>query len=398
MRAYLEILRNPRALAMILAAFPARLAYGMVGLDLYFKVHNDTHSIALAGLAAGANGIVGSLSTGMRAAVIDRLGLKIPLRIFVPCYATALALLNLCHGATLLILFAAVLGFTAPPINLSVRPMWKTAVPPAQYRTAIAIDTASMNLGQVLGPAFATALSLSGHPTSALYTTAGLIFLGGLSLSSLKFTKQWKPEKPEPGGTSLLRHPGIRLLLVEGVLIGYGTGNFQIGIPALSTLHHQPKFAGLAFAVNAALSIAGSLVAGSLGRHIGPIRGFRIIYVFWFLSTIPLAFVNPGWALLMVLSLGGFIGGMEQVFYLEQLELIRPVGNAAAAIGWIWTTEGSFGALGQSTGGYFSQHFSPHFCMAITTLCFGVGLSIIFAGRKFLKPTNQGSSKNSSIN
>ncbi|MEI6295626.1 MAG: MFS transporter, partial [Actinomycetes bacterium] len=114
---------------MMLAAFPARLAYGMVGLDIYFKVHDDTHSIALAGLAAGVNGIVGSLSTGMRAAAIDRLGLKIPLRIFVPGYAVALASFSACHGATLLILFAAILGFTAPPINLAVRPMWRTAVP-----------------------------------------------------------------------------------------------------------------------------------------------------------------------------------------------------------------------------------------------------------------------------
>ena len=78
---------------MMLAAFPARLAYGMVGLDIYFKVHDDTHSIALAGLAAGVNGVVGSLTTGLRAAAIDRMGLKIPLRVFVPgCHCTRLAL------------------------------------------------------------------------------------------------------------------------------------------------------------------------------------------------------------------------------------------------------------------------------------------------------------------
>ena len=370
----------------MLAAFPARLAYGMVGLDIYFKVHDDTHSIAWAGLAAGANGIVGSLSTGMRAAVIDRLGLKIPLRIFVPAYAIALATFDACHGAKLLIGFAAVLGFTAPPINLSVRPMWKTAVPEEQYRTAIAIDTASMNLGVVLGPALATTLALSGHPGSALITTSILIFTGGIALSSLKFTKQWMPEQREEGGQTLLKNPGMRLLIAEGVLIGYGTGNFQIAIPAISSLHNQPRFAGLAFGTTAALSIFGSLTAGALGRHIASIKGFRIIYLFWFVATIPMAFVNPGWSFLLVLSLFGFIGGAEQVYYLEQLELIRPTGNAAAAIGWIWTTEGSFAALGQSTGGYFSQHFSPHFCFAITTVTFGAGLILIFAGRRWLIP------------
>ncbi len=371
---------------MMLAAFPARLAYGMVGLDIYFKVHDDTHSIALAGLAAGANGIAGSLTTGLRAAVIDRLGLKIPLRLFVPAYAISLIAFDSFHGTKLLLIFAGVLGLTAPPINLAVRPMWRTAVPEGQYRTAIAIDTASMNLGVVLGPALATTLALSGHPASGLITTAGLIFIGGIALSALKFTKQWRPEKPKRGGQTLLKTPGFRLLMAEGVLIGFGTGNFQIAIPALSSLHHQPRFAGLAFGTTAALSIFGSLVAGSLGKHIAPVRGFRIIYFFWFLSTIPLAFVNPGWSLLLVLALFGFIGGAEQVFYLEQLEVIRPQGSAASAIGWLWTTEGSFAALGQSSGGYFSQHFSAHFCFGITTVMFGIGFILINLGQRWMKP------------
>jgi len=371
---------------MMLAAFPARLAYGMVGLDIYFKVHGDTHSIALAGLAAGANGIVGSLSTGFRAAVIDRLGLKIPLRVFVPFYAVALASLDACHGAKLLIIFSAMLGATAPPINLSVRPMWRTAVPEEQYRTAIAIDTASMNLGVVLGPALATVLALSGHPSSGLITTACLILIGGISLSLLSFTKQWRPEQRESGGQTLLKTAGFRLLIAEGVLIGFGTGNYQIAIPAISSLHNEPRFAGLAFGTTAALSIFGSLVAGSLGRHIAPVAGFRIIYLFWFMATIPLAFANPGWSLLLVLSLFGFIGGAEQVFYLEQLEVIRPRGSATAAIGWLWTTEGTFAALGQSSGGYISQRFSPHVCFAITTLMFGIGFALIIFGKRWIKP------------
>jgi len=370
----------------MLAAFPARLAYGMVGLDVYFKVHDDTRSIAIAGLAAGANGIAGSLSTGLRAAVIDRLGLKIPLQIFVPAYAVALVVLDLCHGATLLVIFAMVLGLTAPPINLSVRPMWRDAVPPEQYRTAIAIDTASMNLGVVLGPALATSLALSGHPSSALILTALLIAIGGISLSRLKFTKQWRPEQKEKNGDSLFKNSGFRLLLVEGVLIGIGTGTYQIAIPSLSTLANQPRFAGLAFGVSAATSILGSLLAGILGRHIAPIAGFRAIYIFWFATTLPMAFVNPGLSLLLVFGLFGFVGGAEQVFYLEQLEVIRPKGSAASAIGWLWTIEGTFTALGQSGGGYIAEKFSPHVCFGITTVAFGLGLLLINSGQRWLRP------------
>jgi MFS family permease len=229
-------------------------------------------------------------------------------------------------------------------------------------------------------------LALSGHPSSGLVVTACLILVGGISLSSLSFTKQWKPERRKSGGQTLFKTPGFRLLIAEGVLIGYGTGTYQIAIPAISSLHNEPRFAGLAFGTTAALSIFGSLVAGSLGRHIAPVQGFRIIYLFWFLTTIPLAFTNPGWSLLLALSLFGFISGAEQVFYLEQLEVIRPQGSAAAAIGWIWTIEGTFTALGQSSGGYISQHFSPHFCFAITSLMFAIGFALIIIGKRWLKP------------
>jgi len=384
MRAYWQIIRNPRARAMILAAFPARLAYGMVGLGLYFKVHADTHSIALAGLAAGANGIAGSLTTGLRSHVIERVGSMIPLRVFVPGYALALVLVDHAHGAGLLIFCSALLGVTAPPVNLSVRPMWRTAVPEDQYRTAVAIDTASLNLGVILGPPIVTALALSSRPATALEVAAGLILLGGISLSLLTFTKQWQPEKKIEGAPSLFKSPAMRILLIEAMIMGLANGNFQIGIPAISTEHKNPHFAGYAFAISAATSIIGSLLAGTLGRTILPVKGFRVIYLFWFLASIPLMFTNPGWSLLTMCALFGFIGGAEQVFYLEMLEYVRPVGSAVSALGWIWTLEGSFAAIGQTSGGFVAQHLSPHYCFAVTSVMMGAGLSVIHAGRRRL--------------
>ena len=64
MREYLLFLKTPGAKSLLIAAFPARFAYGMIGLGLYFKVYHETHSIAVAGFAAGANGIAGSITSG----------------------------------------------------------------------------------------------------------------------------------------------------------------------------------------------------------------------------------------------------------------------------------------------------------------------------------------------
>ena len=48
--------------SLIISAFPARVAYGMIGLCIFFKVERETNSIAIAGLAIGLNGITGAPS------------------------------------------------------------------------------------------------------------------------------------------------------------------------------------------------------------------------------------------------------------------------------------------------------------------------------------------------
>ncbi|MFM8328610.1 MAG: hypothetical protein ACKN80_00005, partial [Actinomycetales bacterium] len=152
LRTYLEIFKTPGALRLILSAFPARCAYGMISLSIYFKVHQDTGSIAIAGLAAGLNGLAGATTAGIRGAIIDKFGMIWPLRILVPSYALMITVFSFGTGKTELILLAGLLGLTGPPINLSVRPLWKLTVPPERIRTAFALDTASLNSSAVIAP------------------------------------------------------------------------------------------------------------------------------------------------------------------------------------------------------------------------------------------------------
>ena len=114
----------------------------MIALAIYFKVQQETGSIAVAGLATGLNGLAGALTAGIRGAVIDRFGMIWPLRVLVPSYAALIVVLSLGTGRTELVVLATLLGLTAPPINLSVRPLWKITVPAEKIRTAFALDTA----------------------------------------------------------------------------------------------------------------------------------------------------------------------------------------------------------------------------------------------------------------
>ena len=175
MSRYSQVLSNKSGQYLLISSFPARLAYGMISLSIFFKVQQATRSIAAAGLATGINGVAGATTAGLRGSLIDKYGMKIPLRFFAPTYALLILLFSSGTSKTQLIVFAGILGLSAPPINLSIRPLWKVTVTKDQIRTAYAIDTAVMNSVGVFGPLLATTLSLSKTPELALQICSGLI-------------------------------------------------------------------------------------------------------------------------------------------------------------------------------------------------------------------------------
>jgi len=384
MREYLRILNFPGVRSMILASFPARLAYGMIGLGLYFKTYHATHSIAFAGFVAGLSGISGALTTSIRSALLDRFGMRTPLRFFVPAYGSAIVVLNFVNSRSGLVAAGLLLGICAPPINLSIRPLWRFIVPAEDMRKALAIDTSVMTTATIIGPVIVTYLSLSPHPAIALITCSALIIVGGLSLSALSITRKWEPEKKEPSDLGIFRVPGIRLLMLEGILIGLGGGIFEIAVPAFTSIKHVEHLTGTIFAVSSAASIIGALLAGIFGKHLTPLNAFIRNYYIWALFGLPLFLTTPGWSLMFVAGLVGLTVGAQQVFYLEVIEAVRPRGTAASALGWMWTVEGSAASIGASIGGSLSQAISPQFCFAVTSATVVLGLGVVRLGKSLL--------------
>lgn len=381
----MEFLRFPGAKSLLIAPFPARLAYSMIGLGLYFKIYGETHSITLAGFAAGANGIAGALTTGLRASLLDKYGLRKPIRIFVPGYALFIMAVNFSHDHTLLLIYSVLLGISAPPINLSIRPLWNFMIPHHLLRTANAVDTSLMSAAVIIGPALVTAIALSKHPFMALTSCALLIFVGGMSLSALAVTNQWHPEEKPKNELRFFRMPAIRILAIEGAAIGISSGMFNIGLPAFATLNHTPKLTSIVMAISASTMIVGGLLAALVSKKLTPLQGFTRNYLFWFLATSPLALVRPDWTIALVAACVGLTVGAQQVFYLEVLEHVRPKGTAASALGWMWVIEGSAGSIGSAIAGYLSEHFTPRLCFALSSLAVGVGFAIVIYGNKYLR-------------
>jgi len=384
MKRYRELFAIPNVWVLVLAAFPARVAYGMVALSIFFKTQQTTGSVALAGLAIGINSLAGAATAGLRGTLMDRFGQKWPLRIFVPGYASMMLVLNTMEDKNAILIAAFIMGITAPPINLSVRPLWKMIVPKDYLRTAYAVDTSVMSTAGVIGPVVATSLALSSHPGSALIVASIFMAVGGGSLALTKVSRDWVPEKKEADHTSIWRNRAMQLLMVEGCFIGFGWGVFDVAVPAFATLENVPHRTAWIFTAMGVANIVGGLLGGLVSKKVSALKAMRLTYFVWIFISIPIVFTYPGWSMAVAGAFLGLIGGTIQVFYWEVMEAVRPKGSAVGMMGWIWTVEGTLMSIGAAAGGWIAETYSPRFAMSITTFTILTGFIILTLGRKRL--------------
>lgn len=389
MKRYKELFSIPNVWVLVLAAFPARVSYGMVALSIFFKTQQATGSVAVAGLAIGINSLAGAATAGMRGSLMDRFGQKWPLRIFVPGYAGMMLLLNTMENRNAILVAAFIMGISAPPINLSVRPLWKMIVPDDYLRTAYAVDTSVMSTAGVIGPVVATSLALSSHPGSALVVASIFMAVGGGSLALTQVSRDWKPEKKDEDHISLWRNKAIQLLMIEGCFIGFGWGVFDVAVPAFATLEKVPHRTAWVFTAMGIANVVGGLLGGLVSKKVSALKAMRLTYFIWIFISIPIVFTYPGWSMVIAGAFLGLVGGTIQVFYWEVMEAVRPKGSAVGMMGWIWTVEGTLMSIGSAAGGWIAETYSPRFAMSITTFTIITGFIILSLGRKRLSAADR---------
>lgn len=388
MKRYRELFAFPQVITLGIAAFPARIAYGMIGLGIFFKSEQETGSVAIAGFAIGLYSLASSLTAGIRGSVMDRWGQKWTLRILVPAYAAIILGLNSMETSQSILITTFILGITSPPINLSVRPLWKDLVPQTYLRTAYAFDSAMMSATSVVGPVIVTSLALSSRPHLALDAVAALIFIGGVALGLTRVSRNWVPEKKIKGQGNLLSNRAMQLLMFEGCFIGFGWGVFDVAVPAFATQEDVQHRVAWIFAAFGIATVVGGLLGGLVSKKLAPLPALRRAYLFWLLTCIPVAFTYPDWTMALIGASIGFVGGAVQVFYFEVLEAVRPKGSQTSSLGWIWSVEGSFMAVGAAVGGVVSEYASPRIGLAMLPLMLFFGFIILSVGKGRLVAAN----------
>ena len=372
---------------LIASTFP-RLAYAMVSLSIFFLVEEATNSIGYAGLAVGLSSALGALTAGPRGLLVDRFGQTLPILVMTPAYAlSCLALALFAHSVPTAIVLAGLVGVCAPPINLSIRPLWQDIVGADHVRTAYSLDSAWMNTIQLIGPVLATAIALRISPTVAIVTVGGCMLIGGLLLAINPHSRAWVPEGRHEGEHGLMRSPAMRLMALEGVAMGLSMGLVTIGIPALATEQGRQGSTGWLLAAGGLGAIIGTAWAGARAKHVAPAPGLRMSTLLYAIALVPLPFLPIGPAMFVVLLVAYTFLGPAHVYYLETVDIVRPRGTAVAALGSLWMIEGAATGVGNAIGGSVAQSWGPHVTLALGCVAvIGSPLVLTVGLRSVLRP------------
>ena len=193
--------------------------------------------------------------------------------------------------------------------------------------------------------------------------TGTLMLIGGSALLSSKLSREWIPEPRVPGEQGIFQSPAMRLLALEAVLIGSAFGLLDVAVPAAATLAGMKEWAAPTLGAIALGGLFGGIAAGTWFKDISPARGLYVTGYIFAIIAVPLFLVPPGIPSMLVMFIFALPIGVTQVYYLEVVDMVRPRGAAVAAMGTLWTIEGSAVALGNSVAGFISEHASAGLAM-----------------------------------
>ena len=353
---YLQVLRTPHALPMVLAAFVGRLPLSMVGLGCVLLVASETGSYGLGGAIAA----VGAVTTALAGPVIGRLAdtrgqrrVLLPvLLIFVVSGVAFLVALKDGWPLWTVFLAAGVSGACIPPVSSMIRVRWTHLLRGSRrLPTALAMESVVDEFVFIVGPVLVTFLSTTGHATSGVVTAFTLATVG-----SLLFAAQGRTEPPPGGhasrsGPSAMRTPGLRVLFVVGGSVGAILGTLEIALVGFADQAGAKSMSGVLIAGLALGSMASGIGWGTVHWRLPLRRRLLGVLLLMTVCSLPLLVVRDIWVLLPFVVLAGVAVSPSLISSFTLAEVLVPRAVVTEAFTWIGTALGLGVAVGASVAG-----------------------------------------------
>lgn len=302
---YRAVLATPGLRALTVVAFLARVPASASGIVM------TLHVVLTLRLGYGAAGAVAAAYTvGMAVGapvlgrLVDRRGLRTMLAFTLVATGAFWAVAPLLGLAALLGAgFGG--GLLAVPVWSVIRQSVAAMVPEAQRRTAFALDSMSVEISYIVGPAVGTGLALWLSTGVAMWVVGAGWVLAGLLLALLDPpTRAEAAETPDgtgPPRSWLTRRFG-GALLGTAVAVFVVVGTELVIIASLQT-RGQAAAIPLVTAVWSLASLAGGYVYGLLRRPVP----FALLVAVLGLVTLPVALGGAWWSFALLLLPAGLL-------------------------------------------------------------------------------------------
>jgi MFS family permease len=353
---YLQVLRTPHALPMVMAAFIGRLPLSMVGLGCVLLVADETGSYGLGGAVAAA----GAVTTALAGPVIGRWAdshgqrrVLLPvLLVFVASGISFLAAVKDDWPLWTVFASAGLAGACIPPVSSMIRVRW-THLLRGSHRlpTALAMESVVDEFVFIVGPVLVTFLSTTGHATSGVVTAFTLATVG-----SLLFAAQHRTEPPPTphehrNGPSAMRTPGLRVLFVVGAAVGAILGCLEIALVAFADEEGAKSLSGVLIAGLAVGSMASGIGWGTVHWRMPLRRRLAAVLVLMTVCSLPLLLVTDVWVMVPFVVIAGIAVSPSLISSFTLAELLVPRAAVTEAFTWIGTALGLGVAIGASAAG-----------------------------------------------
>jgi MFS family permease len=386
---YLQVLRTPHALPMVLAAFIGRLPLSMVGLGCVLLVADETGSYGLGGAVAAAGAVTTAAAGPVLGRWADTHGQRrvlLPvLAVFVVSGVSFLFAVKQDWPLWTVFFSAGVAGACIPPVSSMIRVRW-THLLRGSHRlpTALAMESVVDEFVFIVGPVLVTFLSTTGHATSGVVTAFTLAAVG-----SLLFAAQGRTEPPPAphehrNGPSAMRTRGLRVLFVVGAAVGTILGCLEIALVAFADEMGAKSMSGVLIAGLAVGSMASGIGWGTVHWRLPLRQRLTGVLVLLTVLSVPLLLVHDVWLMVPFVVLAGIAVSPSLISSFTLAEVLVPRAAVTEAFTWIGTALGLGVAIGASVAGKLVDVFGANTAFVVATIAAGIAAVVVALSQRLL--------------
>ncbi|WP_070018792.1 MFS transporter [Streptomyces nanshensis] len=374
------VLRARHARHLLTSTLIGRLPQGMMVIVIVLAVRADGGSYSWGAELAAAYGLAFAAGQPLLGRVVDYHGQTLPIvggALIAAMASAVLAMPGVVLSAAAMVL-VIVAGVSSPPLEGSMRVLWRTLVPAHRLPSAYSIDNAAQEMAHVVAPLAVGGAVTLGGPNAALMTMA-LLGVGGASAMAVSPpSRAWRSRRRSTGALGALRLPGMGLLLLTLVAVGGSVGAFFVGASIAS---EQLGAGWVAWAAPMTLSlgaIGGNALYGPRQWTLSVRRQLMLAASGFAAGWVPLTFAYSPATAIFGAFLAGILFGPLQTIAFQAIDLLVPRDLITEAYSWLVAAIG----IGISCGSYLAGAHS----MRLGTIPLLAGLLTALLARTLNRP------------